>query len=114
MTDKQEGEPKEPKKIRRKPKKKDDRDQLTKLIQQALVVRIAQEKNRKENVDELNALLVTCQEFMKSFVILGYDLDGQPIQPLIHVSTQQEADAIGSYLSRFINSNMRFIEPSLE
>jgi len=44
---------------------------------------------------------------MKSFVILGYTFDGQPVAPIVIAHNQQEADALGSYLSKFIQNTIK-------
>lgn len=82
---------------------------IAKVIKDALLIHVNQLKNdrRKQQIDELNAMVSTCQEFMQSFVILGYDLNGQPIIPIIHAHNQQEADALGNYLSKFIKSQIQ-------
>ena len=64
-------------------------------------------KKSRKNVDELEAMVATCEEFMGSFVILGYSLEGEQIPPIVHCHNQQEADAIGNYLQKFIHYNIR-------
>ena len=74
---------------------------IEQLIKDAIRIRIVERKNRQVD-DELDAMVATCQEFMKSFVILGYGLDGDQIPPIIVCENQQEADAIGNYLQKFL------------
>ena len=52
-------------------------------------------------------MVATCQEFMKSFVILGYNLEGEQIPPIVVCSNQQEADAISNYLQKFFHHIIR-------
>ncbi len=87
---------------------------IAKVIRDAMLVRLARSNEKKEQINEIEAMYVTCQEFLKSFIILGYDLNGQPIPPLIHANNQQEADSLGSYLSKFIHHNIKEIDPSSE
>ena len=74
---------------------------IEQLIKDAIRIRVVERKNRQVD-DELDAMVATCQEFMKSFVILGYGLDGDQIPPIIVCENQQEADAIGNYLQKFL------------
>jgi hypothetical protein len=87
---------------------------IAKVIRDAMLVRLGRSNEKKEQINEIEAMYVTCQEFLKSFIILGYDLNGQPIPPLIHANNQQEADSLGSYLSKFIHHNIKEIDPSSE
>jgi len=75
---------------------------IEQLIKDAIRIRVIERKNRQVD-DELDAMVTTCQEFMKSFVILGYGLDGDQIPPIIVCNNQQEADAIGNYLQKFLH-----------
>jgi len=89
---------------------------IAKVIKDAFLIKYAQLNNekRKYEIDELGAMFATCQEFMQSFIILGYDLNGQPIQPIVHAHNQQEADALGTYLNKFLHSNIQEIDFSGE
>lgn len=87
---------------------------VQKLIRDAILIRLVNADNplHKRDVNELEALVSTCQEFLKSFIILGYDFGGNPVQPIIFAHNQQEADALGNYLSKFINTTIREIKPT--
>jgi hypothetical protein len=87
---------------------------IARVIKDALLIHVKSHEERQSKLNELEAMYSTCQEFMNSFIILGYDLNGQPIAPLIHAHNQQEADALGSYLSKFINHNIKEINPESE
>lgn len=78
------------------------------------MIHIASNRKRNDSVDELDAMVATCQEFMSSFIILGYDMNYQPIQPIVYAHNQQEADALGAYMSKFIHHNIKEIDPSAE
>ena len=82
---------------------------VMKVIRDALLINITNtdpQLRRRQTVNELDAMVGTCQEFLQSFVILGYNFDGQPIPPIVIAHNQQEADALGSYLSKFIQSTI--------
>lgn len=76
---------------------------IAKVIKDAMLIHLARNEERQQQINELEAMYFTCQEFMKSFIILGYDLNGNPIAPIIHANNQQEADSLGSYLSKFVS-----------
>lgn len=98
-----------------KPEKKvnDSNSQaISGVIKDAIMIQLInslRDRSKKREVEELEAMIATCQEFLKSFVIIGYDFNGNPIPPLINANSQQEADALGLYLSRFINTTIRDI-----
>jgi len=93
---------KTPKVPRGKPSKKTH--DLQNLLKDALRLRLSKKRKKRVVEDELEAMVATCQEFMKSFIILGYSLDGNAVDPIIVAANQQDADALGNYLSKFINS----------
>jgi hypothetical protein len=83
---------------------------VMKVIKDALVIQLTNPDShyrKRSTANELEAMIATCQEFMKSFVILGYNFEGQPIPPMIIANTQQDADALGSYLSKFIHNTIK-------
>ncbi len=105
-----------PSKKPKKPANNSDLDPvIAKVIKDALMIQLVNaNENRKRAANEIDAMVSTCQEFMKSFIILGYDMTGQPIQPIVFAHNQQEADALGSYMSKFIHHNIKEIDPSAE
>jgi len=89
-----------PKKI---PKKQADSkgitsQQLQQLLKEALAESI-DIRNRK-TADNINAINGTLEEFLQTFLILGYDLDGNPVT-LINTKTPQDADALSTAVTRF-------------
>jgi hypothetical protein len=88
---------------------------IARVLKEALMIQIVNERQKKrEEINELDAMVSTCQEFMSCFIILGYDLSRQPINPIVFAHNQQEADALGSYMSKFIHHNIKEIDPSSE
>lgn len=77
---------------------------IVKVIKEALMIRLAND-SKQTQVEEIDAMVATCQEFMSSFIILGYDINHQPIQPIVFAHNQQEADSLGAYLSKFLQHN---------
>lgn len=87
---------------------------IAKVIKDALLIKLAENQKQIDKVNELDAMVATVQEFMSTFIILGYDMNHQPIQPIIFAHNQQEADSLGAYLSKFIHHNIKEIDPSAE
>ena len=79
---------------------------IAKVIREALMIRLAND-SRHTQIEEIDAMVATCQEFMSSFIILGYDMNHQPIQPVVYAHNQQEADSLGAYLSKLIHHNVK-------
>ena len=46
----------------------------------------------------------TLEEFMKCFIVLGYDMNGNPIN-LVHANNQQDADSLSTAVNRFFMQN---------
>ena len=87
----------------KKPKKKVtqssiDSDQLQRLLKEALQ-EYAEERTMK-HLDNANASSGTLDEFLQTFVLLGYDLNGTPVT-IVNTKTQQDADALSTAVTRF-------------
>jgi len=54
--------------------------------------------DQKRNVEELSAVI---EEFLSSFILLGYNYDGDPIT-LVSASTQQQSDSLSTLIQKFI------------
>ena len=50
---------------------------------------------------DLNALSNVVEEFLTSFIILGYTFDGDPVH-CISAHNQQEADSLGALVNKFV------------
>lgn len=101
---------KEKKKIKKQVQNKEQllsNDQIADLIKDALAVQFRRQVQRKKTEDELEAMVATCEEFMQSFIILGYDFNGNPVEPIVIAHSQQEADSLGAYLNKFISSQIQ-------
>jgi len=78
------------------------------VVRDAIRIQLAGSMQKRRQVEEeIDAMVGTCQEFMKSFIILGYDMEGKQVPPIISANTQQEADAIGNYLQKFLQHIVR-------
>jgi hypothetical protein len=52
---------------------------------------------KKTKLEDLKQLDVITQEYLKAFVILGYDLNGEKVH-IMHAHTHQDKDAIVEHL----------------
>jgi len=74
------------------------------LTHKALVSFLREQmKQRVETKKDLDALSSMILEFLNSFILLGYNFDGEPIS-LISAHNQQEADSLGTLINKFLNS----------
>ena len=58
-------------------------------------------KNKQESKKDLDVLTSHVLEFLNSFVLLGYNFDGEPIT-IISAHNQQEADSLGTLINKFL------------
>ena len=82
-------------------------DQLVELIKEVLSHQSKRQPQKRKTENEIEAMVSTCEEFMSSFIILGYDFSGNVIDPVVVAHSQQEADSLGAYLQKFINSQFQ-------
>lgn len=73
-------------------------DQLENLLKEALTS-FAEERKRT-TTNEIDAMLGTLEEFLQTFVLIGYTLDGEPFS-VINAHSQQEADSLSTAVTRF-------------
>ena len=78
-------------------------DQIKAILREALI-NSSQENSKKTDI-ELEALCSTVQEFLRSFIIIGYNLNNDPIY-VVNAETQLDADALYTALARvFFTTN---------
>jgi|TARA_A100000171_G_scaffold6083_1_gene4751 hypothetical protein len=64
--------------------------------------KVVTEKVRKRHTnDELEAMVSTCSEFLKAFIVLGYDFEGNSIKPIFYAKSDLDADALGQLIQKF-------------
>jgi hypothetical protein len=76
-------------------------DQIKKLLKEALLENIEDNKNRSNR--DIDALVATMEEFLRSFILVGYNLKNEPII-ITHARTQLDADALHSSFTRLFLS----------
>ena len=87
----------------------DGQNDVEKVIKEALSEIYTEdtlEPKRSKVRNEYNAMISTCTEYMNSFIILGYDLQGEPTPLLFYAKTQLELDALSHYLQMYVVQSM--------
>jgi hypothetical protein len=93
--------PKKKKIVSKKPSSSLASDQIQKLLREALI-KNASEKI-KQNELEIDSMVATMEEFLRSFILIGYNLNNEPVI-VTHAKTQLDVDALYSSLGRFFVS----------
>ena len=76
------------------------------LLRSALASYMKEQINEKKTSQaNVEALLGVVQEFLNSFIILGYTFDGTPVQ-YICAQNQQQADSLATLLNRMFDQTM--------
>ena len=88
-----------------------DLPQIDSLIKQALKEMAADQRGKitkfRKTKDNMEAMVNVCSEFMQSFIIMGYDMKHNPIEPIFYANTQLEADALSNYIQMFIVDSLK-------
>jgi hypothetical protein len=74
-------------------------EELLKSAMQDFLIRkssVAQEKTKN-----VNNLISQITEFLSAFIIIGYDVSGEPVN-IIHATNQMDADALSAAINKFI------------
>ena len=67
-------------------------------LESHLIDHARKRQDQKRNVEQLSSII---EEYLSSFVLLGYNYDGEPIT-LVSASTQQQSDSLSTLLQKFI------------
>jgi len=83
-----------------------EKEQIKQLIEDALKEKIV-EVNRKRNqqIDVDNALINSINEFLDCFIILGFDLHGNP-HTMSYAKNMKDASSLVSLLLKFVPAYM--------
>jgi len=76
------------------------------LLRDALKSLVQEKFNSRKTDDEIEAMVSTCAEFMKCFVIMGYDFKGKSIKPIFYAKNDIDADALTQYVQKFIMNSL--------
>ncbi len=71
------------------------------IIREALKKFVSEKKHKRNTDDEIDALVGICSEFLKSFILIGYDYEGNAINPIFYAKSDLDADALGQYMQKF-------------
>lgn len=99
--------PKPSPKPKRKSKKRTSPDSdgryriIRKALEEHLIEHARQNDKKRKSLDEITS---TIEEFMDSFIILGYDYNGESVT-LISANTQQQADSLSTLIQKFVVSS---------
>lgn len=81
--------------------------EVKELTHKALVSFLKEQiSERSSNKTDLDALNSQIQEFLNSFILIGYNFKGEPVS-MISAHNQQEADSLGTLLNKFIFNNAK-------
>ena len=76
------------------------------LIRDALKTLVQEKFNNRKTDDEIEAMVSTCAEFMKCFVIMGYDFKGNLIKPIFYAKNDIDTDALTQCVQKFIMNSI--------
>ena len=76
--------------------------QTESLIRDALKNFVREKYNKRAADNDIEAMVATCSEFMKCFVIMGYDFKGNSVKPIFYAKNDKDADALNQYIQKFI------------
>ena len=76
-------------------------EQIKKLLKEVMIEGSYESKTRTNT--EVDALVTTVEEFMRSFIIIGYDMKDEPIV-ITNAKSQLDADALYTSLARLFSS----------
>lgn len=76
-------------------------EEIQKLLKEALI-KSAYEKVKNTNL-EIDSMVLVMEEFLKAFIIIGYDLEDKPVC-ITNAKTQLDADALYTSLIRLFAS----------
>ncbi len=76
-------------------------DQIKKMLRDALIKNL--DEASRQNEIEIDALIATMEEFLRSFILIGYNLNSEPVV-ITNARSQIDADALNTALSRLFFS----------
>ena len=76
-------------------------DLIRAALESHLIDHARKRQDQKRNVEQLSSII---EEYLSSFVLLGYNYDGEPIT-LVSASTQQQSDSLSTLIQKFIISS---------
>ena len=82
------------------------------LLRKAMISSLQENLTNRENgiKKDLKNLSTQVEEYLTSFIILGYTFDGEPVQ-CISAHNQQEADSLVTLINKFFHSHIENEDP---
>jgi hypothetical protein len=74
---------------------------IERLLKEAILKNFEEKAERKDL--EVDSMISVMEEFMRSFIVIGYDLDNNPLV-ITNARTQVDADALQTALARLFFS----------
>ena len=65
---------------------------------------------KKKDMERLSSMI---EEFLSCYVVIGYDFHGEPVN-LLSVESQQQADSLGTAMTRFMAQSPRPGPPPMD
>jgi hypothetical protein len=84
-------------------------EEITNILREALTTRLKEKRKVPSKVQINKAMISTLGEFLTCFKLLGYDLDGNPINMTIYKEKMEKAaldDLFMQSVSKFMNERM--------
>lgn len=78
-------------------------DELRNILKDALLSS-SRDKLKTNSQLEIEAMVATMEEFLRTFIVIGYDFSEEPVF-IINAKSQLDADALSSALTRIFLNN---------
>lgn len=84
-------------------------EEIKNLLKEALTIRLAEKRKIPKRAELNNALINTIGEFLTCFKLIGYDLDGNPVNMTVFKEKMEKSaleNAFVEEIGRFMNGRM--------
>lgn len=89
---------------RKTPKQRPTPSEIKKILNESLAEHLSTVCRKTES--EINAANITLEEFLKTFMVIGYTFDGEPTL-IVNAKTQLDADALSTAFTKFFVNNIQ-------
>ena len=76
-------------------------DDITNILREALKVKLEEKRKIPNKIQIQRALVATLGEFMNCFKLIGYDLDGNPINLTVYREKIQKSALDNAFMEEF-------------
>jgi hypothetical protein len=84
-------------------------DEIKNILKEALTIQIKEKRKLPKKNELNNALIGTIGEFLSCFKLIGYDLDGNPINMTVYKEKMEKSaldNAFMEEIGRFMNTRI--------